>query len=255
MSNTNLVVTNGTELDVLEDIAKIARSKRTVHIILSLDRSPSMNGDKNKILGLNMPVLIEELKKAAETYGIDLIIRIKTFSTGAEWIVGNETYGIPIADVSWDSSLIHDTYNGLTNIDKSLAETGKCFDSKSVGGNKPKKPIEIILTDGHATCTDEELQNALQSVDSKKSNTRIVIGIGNDYDINQLNDIATDGTIRYVDPTNDSVTTTKGKLVFECKDISMLPAVINSVSTGSITNSSEDTVTINTNLWKQFQLS
>ncbi len=232
------------------EFSRIPKKRRTQHLILSWDNSPSMNGKKNEILRKTVPELFDGLKATSDEYGLDLFIRLKKFSTDTEWIIGNETYGVPIKDASWDPSLIRDNYKGLTNIDRSIIETAKCIEARSIGGFKPKKLIDIHITDGQPTCSDEELDNAIQSLDNMTRTTRIVIAVGDNYDIEHASRIATEGTIRRVNPETGEVKTETGKLVFECKDINQLPAVINSVSTGSITNSSEDVITINdTDLW------
>jgi uncharacterized protein YegL len=153
---------------------------RPVHFFWLLDCSYSMtiNG---KISALNFAVheAIPEMRQAAsENASAQLLVRVITFSTGAQWHVRIPT---PIEQFEWSDV----TADGVTDLGAALRMVARELQTPPMQ-ERAMQPVLALVSDGLPT---DDWRNGLNAVDSTpwgKKTIRVAVSIGDDADTAML---------------------------------------------------------------------
>jgi len=155
------------------DISGIAR--RQLHVVLALDCSGSMKGDRMASLNYAMRTALPELREvAAENPEIDVRLRVLRFATGAHWHIEEP---IPVEDAEWED-LVAD---GETDMGEALRELGKALSDKAMPGRQ-LPPVIVMASDGYPTDDYQAGLAEFLKSNNARCATRLGICIGSDAD-------------------------------------------------------------------------
>jgi uncharacterized protein YegL len=153
---------------------------RPVHFFWLLDCSGSMSIN-GKIESLNFAVreAIPEMQRVAhENATAQLMVRVITFSDGAQWHVHAST---PIDDFQWSDV----TTAGITDLGAALRLVADELQTPPMP-ERALKPVLVLVSDGQPT---DDWRAGLQAVDRTpwgKRAVRVAVAIGQDADISML---------------------------------------------------------------------
>jgi uncharacterized protein YegL len=169
---------------------------RPVHFFWILDGSSSM-GVEGKIAELNFAIrdAIPDMRRVAgDNPKASLVVRVLTFSTGANWHVAKPT---EIDDFSWSD--IH--ANGVTDM-------GKAFDLLAKELNMPPMPqralppVLALLSDGQPTDDWKGGLERLNKTPWGKRAVRVAIAIGRDANRPMLQEFLGNPELEVIDANN-----------------------------------------------------
>jgi uncharacterized protein YegL len=153
---------------------------RPLHFIWVCDCSGSMAAG-GKIQSLNTAIreaLPQMQKVADENPNAQVLVRVLTFSSGARWLVPQPT---PVADFAW-SDLSSD---GVTDMGKALTMLADQLKIPPMTG-RALPPVLVLISDGQPT---DDFQDGLKSLMGQpwgKKAVRMAIAIGEDADLDIL---------------------------------------------------------------------
>ncbi|MCW5746708.1 MAG: VWA domain-containing protein [Alphaproteobacteria bacterium] len=115
--------------------------RRQLHVILALDCSGSMTGDKIASLNYAMRAAIPEMRAAAEDNPeTDVFIRVLRFSSQAEWHVATPT---PVSQFEWQDVAA----GGETNMGDALCMMAEVLNPERMPGRQ-LPPVLVLISDG-----------------------------------------------------------------------------------------------------------
>jgi uncharacterized protein YegL len=164
----------------MSEIPGGAMSHRPVHFLWLLDCSGSMSIN-GKIESLNFAVreAIPEMQRVAhENATAQLMVRVITFSDGAQWHVQAPT---PIDDFQWSDV----TTYGVTDLGAALRLAAAELQTPPMP-ERALQPVLVLVSDGQPT---DDWRAGLQAVDRTpwgRLAVRVAIAIGQDADIPML---------------------------------------------------------------------
>jgi uncharacterized protein YegL len=153
---------------------------RPVHFFWLLDCSTSMSIN-GKIGALNFAVheAIPEMRQAAgENASAQLLVRVITFSTGAQWHVRIPT---PIEQFEWSDV----TANGVTDLGAALRMVARELQTPPMP-ERAMQPVLALVSDGLPT---DDWRDGLHAVDNTPwgpKTIRVAVSIGQDADAAML---------------------------------------------------------------------
>lgn len=154
-------------------------SRRQLQLVLLLDCSGSMAGEKIASLNYAIRSALSELRAAAEENPeIDVRLSALKFSTGAEWHIDTPT---PIDDLQW----VDLAAGGETAMGQALDMTVDFFNSGKFSGRQ-LPPIVLLVTDGYATDDFDASFASFMQHEAAKCAMRIAIAIGDSADEDAL---------------------------------------------------------------------
>lgn len=221
-------------------------TKETLNLIMLLDNSGSMEGERINQLNKAIPVLKEKLIEIADNEMVDIKVRVISFSEFPNWEIGSEREGVDIHSLSWkDIGTI-----GWTNTELAIREANKSL-KKEYMGSHALHPVVILVTDGGCTGPHteylneiEKMRNCLSGANSSEKVTRVAIGV-KDYNRSELEEFASTGIIK------DS----PQPLVFGVEKAEDLCKVINWATVtsmySSITNNDTDIINLGEPNWSE----
>lgn len=208
-------------------------TKENLNLILLLDNSYSMSVD-GRIDQLNhtIPQLKESLKDVADAEGVNIKLRIISFSDDAVWCVGGAQAGENIENVAWTDLEVD---NG-TATHLAIREANKALKKEYLGAHA-LRPVVILVTDGCCNPNDhkayldeiEIMKKKLSGTSGREKVTRIAIGV-KDYRQEELEEFASEGIVRDIPK----------KLVFAVDKAADISGVINFVALSSMYSSITD---------------
>lgn len=160
--------------DLVADTPGGEMKHRPLHFIWMLDCSSSMESD-GKIAQLNFAIreTIPEMRRVADDNPkASLLVRVLTFSTGAQWHVERPT---SIEDFIWADVQA----NGVTDLGKALELVAAQLDMPPMP-ERALPPVLALVSDGQPT---DDWKSALQRLDKTpwgKKAVRVSIAIGQD---------------------------------------------------------------------------
>lgn len=149
---------------------------RPLHFIWILDCSGSMNGD-GKIQTLNNAIYesIPEMQKVAEDNpNANVLVRVLTFSSGAQWLISQPT---PIAEFKW----VDLKAEGVTDMGKAFSMIADILKIPPMP-ERGLPPVLVLVSDGQPT---DDISKGLQAIMDQqwgKKAVRLAIAIGVDAD-------------------------------------------------------------------------
>lgn len=158
-------------------MADIAR--RQLHVILALDCSGSMRGDRIASLNYALRMALPELRNVADDNPeIDVRVRVLRFASDASWITSD---AVPVRDFVW-TDLVAD---GETHLGDALSLIASVLGNDAMPGRQ-LPPVVVIASDGYPTDDFEAGFKAFFAADHAGSAIRLAIAIGSDADTDIL---------------------------------------------------------------------
>ena len=150
-------------------------SRRQLQLVLLLDCSGSMAGEKIASLNYAIRSALSELRTAAEENPeIDVRLSALKFSTGAEWHIDTP---LAINDLQWEDL----TAGGETAMGQALDMTVDFLNSGKCAGRQ-LPPIVLLVTDGYATDDFDASFERFMQHEAAKAALRIAVAIGDSAD-------------------------------------------------------------------------
>lgn len=160
------------------DTSQIA--KRQLQVVLMLDCSGSMRGDRIASLSYALLTALPDLREAAaENPEIDVRVRVLAFGTSPHWLTVD---AVPVDDLVWPDLQA----NGHTAMGGALAMVAAQLTRDSTGARQ-LPPILVMASDGYPTDDVEAGMRALYATPEGAAATRIAIAIGSDAALSILN--------------------------------------------------------------------
>jgi uncharacterized protein YegL len=159
----------------LPSLSATRLARRQLHVILALDCSGSMTGDKIASLNYAMRAAIPEMRNAAEDNPeTDVLIRVLRFSSSAEWHVADPT---PVSQFEWQDVAA----GGETNMGEALGMMADVLGPERMPGRQ-LPPVLVLVSDGQPSDDFElGLKRLFDSPYGSRS-LRVAIAIGSDAD-------------------------------------------------------------------------
>jgi uncharacterized protein YegL len=159
------------------DMADIVR--RQLHVILALDCSGSMRGDRIASLNYALRTALPELRAVAtENPEVDVRIRVLRFASDASWLT---TDAVPVVEFTW-TDLVAD---GETHFGDALTLMAAALSREAMPGRQ-LPPVVVVASDGYPTDDFEVGFKAFFAADHAEAAIRIAIAIGSDADTDIL---------------------------------------------------------------------
>jgi uncharacterized protein YegL len=154
-------------------------ARRQLHLILALDCSGSMRGDRIASLNYALRSAIPELQQTAlENPEVNILVRVLRFSTGARWHFEEAQ---PIATLEWSDL----TADGETHMGAALSMIARALSPEQLPGRQ-LPPVLVLVSDGFPSDDFDEGLAALFAQDIARSAIRLGIAIGADADLETL---------------------------------------------------------------------
>lgn len=154
-------------------------SRRQLHVVMILDCSGSMTGDRIASLNYAMRTALPELRAVADDNPeVDLRVRAIRFASTAEWHIEK-----PVAPgkVTWEELAA----GGESNLGEALSMVADAFESDAMEGRQ-LPPVVVLVSDGLPTDDFNRGLERLFASELADSAIRIGIAIGTDADQNTL---------------------------------------------------------------------
>jgi uncharacterized protein YegL len=161
----------------MSDVIGLAR--RQLQIIVALDCSGSMRGDRIASLNYAMRTTLPELRKVAEENPeIDVRLRVLRFGDEASWHIGD---AVAVADARWEDLAA----GGETNMGAAFREMADALSPEKMSGRQ-LPPVLVLASDGYPTDDFEAGLETLFASTQAQNAIRLAIAIGSEADIEVL---------------------------------------------------------------------
>ena len=176
-------------------VAGIAR--RQLQVILALDCSGSMRGDRIASLNYAMRTALPELRHvAADNPEIDVRLRVLRFGSTAQWHVAEPR---PVDELKWSDL----TADGATHMGEALRMIAEVLTPEAMPGRQ-LPPVIVLASDG---CPTDDVDGGLKAffeAPNAASSIRLAIAIGSDADHEVLERFIAHPTMKPLKATNAS---------------------------------------------------
>ena len=169
---------------------------RPLHFIWILDASGSMSVD-GKIQSLNNAIreAIPHMREVAdENPNANVLVRVLSFSSGARWILAEPT---PVQNFEWKDL----KPEGVTDMGAALKELASVLDIPPMT-DRALPPVLVLISDGQPTDDLNEGLNSLMSLPWGRKAVRVAIGIGEDVDMEVLEQFIANDEIKPLHANN-----------------------------------------------------
>jgi uncharacterized protein YegL len=157
----------------------IGLARRQLQVILALDCSGSMKGDRIASLNYALRTAIPELRHvAADNPEVDVRLRVLRFASKAEWHIAEP---VPVDEIRW----VDLTADGETHMGDALRMIAQTLAPEAMTGRQ-LPPVIVLASDGYPTDDYEGGLEALFAADHAESAIRIAIAIGSEADLEIL---------------------------------------------------------------------
>jgi uncharacterized protein YegL len=154
-------------------------ASRPLHFLWILDCSGSMAGTKigslNFAIRESLPAMQDESRQNPEA---QMFVRVLTFSSGARWHVGKPT---PVADFKWTDVQA----DGVTDMGRAMELLAEALTVEAMG-QRALPPVLVLITDGQPTDNFAGGLRKLMDNPWAKKAVRIGIAMGDDADIDVI---------------------------------------------------------------------
>ncbi len=172
-------------------------ARRQLQVVLALDCSGSMRGDRIASLNYALRTALPELRHtAADNPEVDVRLRVVRFASGAEWHVAEPT---PVDQVTWTDVAA----DGETHMGDALRLIAEALSPEALAGRQ-LPPVIVLASDGYPTDDIEGGFEAFFGVESVRSAIRLAIAIGSDADQEILQRFIDHPTLKPLRATNAS---------------------------------------------------
>lgn len=163
----------------LPEIDETQLVRRQLHVILALDCSGSMRGDRIASLNYALRSAIPELKgAAAENPEIEVLVRVLQFDSAARWHIETPCR---VDELEWSDLRAE----GETHMGDALAMIAEALAPERMKGRQ-LPPVIVLVSDGYPS---DDIEAGLQKFferDLARAAVRLGIAIGADADIEIL---------------------------------------------------------------------
>lgn len=160
--------------------------RRQLHVLLLLDCSGSMQGDRIASLNYAIRTAIPALRDAArENPEIEVYLRALRYSTGAAWHIAEPTL---VEELHWQDL----TAGGETDFGEALVELSDMLEA-GIGPGRQLPPVILLATDGFPTDLYQQPLARFLALPVAQSAVRLAIGIGADADQAMLREFISEG--------------------------------------------------------------
>jgi uncharacterized protein YegL len=157
-----------------------ALARRQLQVVLLLDCSGSMRGDRIASLSYALLTALPDLKEAAaENPEVDVRVRVLAFGDAPRWLTAG---AVPVDELVWPDL----EASGHTALGSALSVTAATLTASSQEARQ-LPPILVLASDGYPTDDVEEGLRSLLATPEGAAATRIAIAIGGDAGIFILN--------------------------------------------------------------------
>jgi uncharacterized protein YegL len=157
----------------------IGLARRQLQVILALDCSGSMKGDRIASLNYALRTAIPELRHvAADNPEVDVRLRVLRFASKAEWHIAEP---VPVDEIRW----VDLTADGETHMGDALRMIAQTLAPEAMTGRQ-LPPVIVLASDGYPTDDYEGGLEALFAAEHAESAIRIAIAIGSEADLEIL---------------------------------------------------------------------
>lgn len=214
-----------------------------MNVTFVLDTSGSMRGARIEQLNFGMTTALSSIQDIAQDKNVDVKVRIIEFNSDADFIMGSAEKGVEIDKAIGKWTDLNEKV-ASTRTDLALEKALEVMHNTNVGyRNFP--PVVILITDGKSDNPQEtkaqaqKLKASLKSKQNPDKDMVLVISIGvEDADENELNDVATVGTINEYNSTTGQITSRENvPFAFSIGDVYDLENVLKALSVGSLFSS------------------
>ncbi len=161
------------------DLETAGLSRRQLNLVVMVDCSGSMTGDRIASLNFAMRTAVPAIREvAADNPETDVRIRVLRFSTEAEWHVGEAE---PIDNFTWTDLKA----GGETAMGAALIAVAEILNNEHMPGRQ-LPPVLVMVSDGQPSDDFEAGLSALMDSSYGTKATRVAIAIGQDADIDTL---------------------------------------------------------------------
>lgn len=161
------------------DLDVMGLARRQLHVILALDCSGSMQGDRIASLNYALRTTLPELRKVAEENPeIDVRLRALRFSTEAQWHVAEP---VPVGELRWTDL----SAGGETNMGAAFRMIADALRADAMPG-RHLPPVIVLASDGYPSDDFEAGLEAFFAVEHAAAAIRLAIAIGGEADLEVL---------------------------------------------------------------------
>jgi uncharacterized protein YegL len=172
-------------------------ARRQLQVILALDCSGSMRGDRMASLNYALRTALPELRHvAADNPEVDVRMRVLRFGSTAQWHVEAPT---PVDELKW----VDLTAEGETHMGDALRMIADALDPERLEGRQ-LPPVIVLASDG---CPTDDIEGGLKAffaAEHSASAIRLAIAIGSDADQEVLERFIAHPTMKPLRATNAS---------------------------------------------------
>ena len=149
-------------------------SRRQLHLVIAVDCSGSMQGDKIASLNHAMRSAAPAMQEAAsDNFETDVLVRVLRFSDGAHWHLGS----VSVDTFEWQDV----TADGTTDMGRALHLIADQLTPAALPGRQ-LPPVIVLVTDGQPTDDFNAGLKALLASPYGSKSLRVAIAIGSDAD-------------------------------------------------------------------------
>lgn len=157
-----------------------ALARRQLQVVLMLDCSGSMRGDRIASLHYALLTALPDLRDAAaDNPEVDVRVRVLAFGSEPRWLTQG---AVPVDELVWPDLQAHG-HSAMGGALKMVADTLSNDDT----GARQLPPILVLASDGYPTDDVEDGVRALLATPEGAAATRIAIAIGSDAAMAILN--------------------------------------------------------------------
>lgn len=171
------------------DLSQMALARRELHVIIALDCSGSMRGDRIASLNYALKSSVPELKEVArENPEIEVLVQVVEFSSTVRW---QTKAPIKVADWQWQDVVAE----GDTHMGDALAAIADALSPDAMPGRQ-LPPVIVVASDGYPSDDFDAGLKTFLSNDFAKAAIRLAIAIGGDADLDVLQMVINHNSLR-----------------------------------------------------------
>lgn len=154
--------------------------RRQLQVVLMLDCSGSMRGDRIASLSYALLTALPELREAAsDNPEVDVRVRVLAFGSAPHWLTDG---AVPVEELVWPD-LQAGGHTAMGGALKMVADTL----AEDAAATRQLPPVLVLASDGYPTDDAEDGLRALMATPEGAAATRIAIAIGSDAAMAVLN--------------------------------------------------------------------
>ncbi len=154
-------------------------ARRQLQMVLLLDSSGSMAGEKIASLNYAIRSALSELRQvASDNPEVDMRLSAVRFANDAEWHIEEPT---PVDQIEWEDI----SAGGETAMGQALALVGEMFNSDRFSGRQ-LPPVILLVTDGYSTDDFDTAFGEFLKNPAAAQATRLAVAIGDTADFQTL---------------------------------------------------------------------